>query len=75
MPMGNLLALITTIYFVVVILAVYHLQQKEFDRMQRQDENNCLLDEVQRRLRPGDVALEPTHRHFSTLRSDTSFTV
>lgn len=49
--MGNLLALVTTIYFTAVILAVYHLQQKELDRIQQQiDENNCLLDEMQRRL-------------------------
>ena len=51
MLMGNLLSLVTIVYFVAVILAVYHLQQKEIDRMQRQiDENNCLLDEMQRRL-------------------------
>jgi len=51
MLMGNLLSLVTIIYFVAIILAVYHLQQKEIDRMQRQiDENNCLLDEMQRRL-------------------------
>jgi hypothetical protein len=51
MLMGNLLSLATTIYFVAVILAVYHLQQKELDRIQRQiDENNCVLDEMQRRL-------------------------
>ena len=44
MLMGNLLSLVTTIYFVAVILAVYHLQQKELDRIQRQiDENNCVL--------------------------------
>lgn len=51
MLMGNLLSLVTTIYFVAIILAVYHLQQKELDRIQHQiDENNCLLDEMQRRL-------------------------
>jgi hypothetical protein len=51
MLMGNLLSLVTTTYFVAVILAVYHLQQKELDRIQRQiDENNCVLDEMQRRL-------------------------
>ena len=49
--MGDLLSLITIIYFVAIILTVYHLQQKELDRIQRQiDENNCLLDEMQRRL-------------------------
>jgi hypothetical protein len=49
--MGNLLSLVTTIYFLAVILAVYLLQQKELDRIQRQiDENNCVLDEMQRRL-------------------------
>ena len=49
--MGDILSLITTIYFVAVILAVYHLQQQELDRMQRQiDENNRLVDEMQRRL-------------------------
>lgn len=49
--MGNLLSLVTIIYFVVVILAVYQLQQNELDRIQQQiDKNNCLLDELQRRL-------------------------
>ena len=49
--MGDLLSLVTTIYFVAIILAVYHLQQKELDRIQQQiDENNRLFDEMQRRL-------------------------
>ena len=49
--MGNLLSLVMTIYFVAIILAVYHLQQKELDRIQQQiDENNRLFDEMQRRL-------------------------
>jgi hypothetical protein len=49
--MGDLLSLVTTIYFVAIILAVYHLQQRELDRIQRQiDENNRLVDEMQRRL-------------------------
>lgn len=51
MLMGDLLSLVTTIYFVAIILAVYHLQQRELDRIQRQiDENNRLVDEMQRRL-------------------------
>jgi hypothetical protein len=51
MLMGNLLSLVMTIYFVAIILAVYHLQQKELDRIQQQiDENNRLFDEMQRRL-------------------------
>jgi len=51
MLMGDLLSLITIIYFVAIILAVYHLQQQELDRMQRQiDVNNRLVDEMQRRL-------------------------
>ena len=49
--MGDLVSLVTTIYFVAIILAVYHLQQRELDRIQRQiDENNRLVDEMQRRL-------------------------
>lgn len=49
--MGDLLSLITIIYFVAIILAVYHLQQQELDRIQRQiDENNRLVDEMQQRL-------------------------
>ena len=49
--MGDLLSLITIIYFVAIILAVYHLQQQELDRIQRQiDENIRLIDEMQRRL-------------------------
>ena len=33
------------------LLAVYHLQQQELDRIQRQiDENNRIVDEMQRRL-------------------------
>ena len=49
--MGDLLSLITIIYFVAIIFAVYHLQQQELDRIQRQiDENNRLVDEMQRRL-------------------------
>ena len=51
MLMGDLLSLITIIYFVAIILAVYHLQQQELDRIQRQiDVNNRLVDEMQRRL-------------------------
>lgn len=51
MLMGNLLSLVTIIYFVAVILAVYQLQQNELDRIQQQiNKNNCLLDELQRRL-------------------------
>ena len=51
MLMGDLLSLVTTIYFVAIILAVYHLQQRELDRIQRQiNENNRLVDEMQRRL-------------------------
>jgi hypothetical protein len=34
--MGNLLWLVTTIYFVGIILAIYHLQQRDLDRLQRQ---------------------------------------
>ena len=49
--MGDLLSLITIIYFVAIIFAVYHLQQQELDRIQRQiDENIRLIDEMQRRL-------------------------
>jgi hypothetical protein len=49
--MGDLLSLLTIIYFVAIILAVYHLQQQELDRIQRQiDVNNRLVDEMQRRL-------------------------
>lgn len=49
--MGNLLSLVMTVYFVAVILAVYFLQQRELDRIQQQiDENNCVIDEMQRRL-------------------------
>ena len=51
MLMGGLLSLITIIYFVAIILAVYHLQQQELDRIQRQiDVTNRLVDEMQRRL-------------------------
>ena len=51
MLMGNLLSLVTIIYFVAVILAVYQLQQNELDRIQQQiNKNNCFLDELQRRL-------------------------
>ena len=51
MLMGDILSLITIIYFVAIILAVYHLQQQELDRIQRQiDVNNRLVDEMQRRL-------------------------
>lgn len=49
--MGGLLSLITIIYFVAIILAVYHLPQQEIDRIQRQiDVTNRLVDEMQRRL-------------------------
>jgi cell division protein FtsL len=52
MLIGNLLSLVTIIYFAAVILAIYQLQQKEIDRIQQQiDENNCLLDELQRQLK------------------------
>jgi hypothetical protein len=38
--MGNLLWLVMTIYFVSIILIIYHLQQRDLDRLQRQ------LDEI-----------------------------
>jgi hypothetical protein len=34
--MGNLLWLGTIIYFVGIILIIYHLQQRDLDRLQRQ---------------------------------------
>ena len=36
MGLGNLLWLVTTIYFVGVILAIYHLEQRDLDRLQGQ---------------------------------------
>ena len=34
--MGDLLWLVTTVYFVGIILVIYHLQQRDLDRLQRQ---------------------------------------
>jgi hypothetical protein len=49
--MWSLLLLISTIYFVAITLAVYHLQQEELDRIQLQmDENSRLLDKIQNYL-------------------------
>lgn len=49
--MWNLVLLISTIYFVAITLAVYHLQQQELDRIQLQmDENSRVLDKMQRYL-------------------------
>jgi hypothetical protein len=49
--MWSLLLLISTIYFVAITLAVYHLQQEELDRIQLQmDENSRMLDKIQHYL-------------------------
>jgi hypothetical protein len=40
--------LVSTIYFVAITLAIYHLQQQELDRIQLQmDENSRVLDRMQ----------------------------
>lgn len=44
--MGILLWLLTFIYFVAVILAVYHLQQQQLDRIQRQIEESGLRNKL-----------------------------
>lgn len=46
--MGNLLWLMTTVYFLTIILVIYHLQQQELDRIQRE------LDEVSARKKFGE---------------------
>ena len=46
--MWNLVLLVSTIYFVAITLAIYHLQQQELDRIQLQtDENSRVLDRMQ----------------------------
>ena len=46
--MWNSVLLVSTIYFVAITLAVYHLQQQELDRIQLQmDENSRVLDRMQ----------------------------
>jgi hypothetical protein len=90
MPMGDLLSLITIIYFVAIILAVYHLQQQELDRIQRQiDKNNRLVDECSGAFTSSRHSLEAYASSFfdtlnfmsqdgpekcRLLRSDISFT-
>ena len=40
--MGNLVWFLAIIYFVAIILVLYHLQQQELDRIQRQIEELAL---------------------------------
>lgn len=46
--MGNPLSVLTVIYFVTVMMVVYHLQQKDLDRIQRQ------IDEMPSRAKFGE---------------------
>lgn len=49
--MWNLVLLVGTIYFVVITLALYHLQQNELDRIQLQmDESSRILNRMQHYL-------------------------